>query len=337
MENYTLKELKKELENTDGEKWRKENEKEPNKIYYIIDDVYNIKSIKTEQKSEILTLSNYLKSRLVEKKDASPKSINLLNFGNIDFPICRTYYNYNAMDEVRIAYPDDEEKERISITLKYVEAFTKTDSKLYYYMEERGTQFDYIYNFISFYLRDASEEELEELKEIFYTCQELEPYALTRAKERQEAEAREQEKQENFISAFYTVFSNCLDFNIDLELNHEKAGGLKELQAYRIVEKIGKYNSFEFVQFDKLITYCNKYFIRYYNQNNRNNYIKDYTINLGREGSPVIYLRFTADSEGEAKKHFEELKRVVNADEKDITSIKQSYFGVTCCIRLWWD
>ena len=106
-------------------------------------------------------------------------------------------------------------------------------------------------------------------------------------------------KSSNFINSFLTIFDHCLDFNISLDLNYEKVGGLKEQRAFKIVEKIGGYNEFNSFEFRKLLDYCNNNFIKYYGAGNCNNYSKDYNINFGRECSIVFYLTFTAKTEKE--------------------------------------
>ena len=141
-----------------------------------------------------------------------------------------------------------------------------------------------------------------------------------------------------FCVSFLTIFNNCLDFNISLDLNHEKAGGLKEQQALKIVEKIGGYNEFNINEFKKLLNYCNNNFIKYYNVGNCNNYSKDYNINFGRECSIVFYLTFTTKTEEEVEVHKNALKELLKADEVDITYCEKNYFnGYTRTIRFWYD
>ena len=297
MKKFTLENLIEELKTTD---YTKEKEKEPNKMYYVIDTVYGAKTLLVKQRSETAALCGYLSNRLTRIIEREEQNINFGNLG--EYP--RIYYNYKDLEEIYITYLEPEEEQSINRTLEHVEEFSKANTKYFYYMEERNTQDDYIYNYLAFFHRELTPEE-----------QQAEPY----------------------IKAFETIFNNNLHFNIDLKLNYGKAGDIAEQIAAEIVARCGAYNDFNIMQFEKILNFCNKHFIKYYNEGNPNNNSRNYTIKFGREGSPVIYIEAHTKTEEESSEIFTELKHITNADEAHTIEQKNSYFGIYNVWRLWWD
>lgn len=236
-----------------------------------------------------------------------------------------------------------EKKESLKNAIKKVLEFNKKFSKNYYYMIERGNGYNElkaaIYNYMAYYHRELKDtQKTPEIKKFFKLLNEIEPYIYKKVLRDLEEEKEKIKKQDSFINSFLTIFDNCLDFNISLDLNHEKAGGLKEQRALKIVEKIGGYNKFNINEFRKLLNYCNNNFIKYYGAGNCNNYSKDYNINFGRESSVVFYLTFNAKTEKEAEEHKNALKELLKADEVDITYYEKNYFNdYTTTIRFWYD
>jgi hypothetical protein len=132
---------------------------------------------------------------------------------------------------------------------------------------------------------------------------------------------------------FDAVFNHSLGFRI--ELPHEVALGF--------IERIGLYNEFEagsvldaLARVDRLIPRCA------FGPGNPNNGNRDYTIEVGREGSPVIYLkRFEwltelPMSEEQMKAVCLEMQLNGKADEADY---EVNDFGQhrRITFRFWWD
>lgn len=332
MKKYTLKNLIKDIETKEP---RKEQEKKANKHFYIIDTRDGSKILKTNQKSELITLTNYLNIRATTE---DKKTENALNLGRYADDWRRCWYNMQDEEEIFIIYPSKEKAEEISEALLYFETFSESYSRGFYYMEERRGQFSNIFNYLSYFIRELTQDQQQEEKQLkyFYLANEVEPYALTRAQDQQAKDEQKKQKHDEYIKHFQYIFNHSLDFAIDLELDHEKPNGLNEQRAIKLVDSIGAYNDFNVVQFDKIITYCNQ-FTKYYNENNPNNYSKRYTAKFGREGSPVVYLEIDLKDRTEAEQVEEDLKRISNADECWLESLKNSYYGVRATFRIWWD
>lgn len=236
-----------------------------------------------------------------------------------------------------------EKEESLKNAIKKVLEFNKKNSKNYYYMIEWGNGYNElkaaIYNYIAFYNRELDDtQKTPEIKKFFKLLNEINPYINESVLRDIKEEKEKIKKQDSFINSFLTIFDNCLDFNISLDLNCEKKGGLKEQRALKIVEKIGGYNAFNINEFKKLLNYCNNNFIKYYRAGNCNNYSKDYNINFGRESSIVFYLTFTTQTEEEVPVHKNALKELLKADEVDITHCEKNYFNdYTTTIRFWYD
>lgn len=332
MKKYTLKNLIKDIETKEP---REEREKKTNKHFYIIDTRDGSKILKTNQQSELITLTNYLNTRATTE---DKKTANAINLGRYADDCRRCWYNMEDEEEIFIIYPSKEEAKEISEALLYFETFSESYSRGFYYMEEKHNQFNNIYNYIAYFLRELTIEERQEEKRLkyFYLANKIEPYAHSRAVDEMKRDEEKKAKCGEYIEHFKYIFNNSLDFAIDLELNHEKPNGLHEQRAINLIDNIGAYNGFNVVQFDKIITYCNQ-FTRYYNDNNPNNYMKDYTAKFGREGSPVMYLEITLKDEAQAEEILQDFKRISNADEIDLIKIRPHYFGVSAVFRLWWD
>lgn len=332
MKKYTLKNLIKDIETKEP---RKEQEKKANKHFYIIDTRNGSKILKTNQKSELLTLAEYLNIRATTEDKKTETALNLGRYAD-DWRRC--WYNMQDEEEIFIIYPSKEKSEEISEALLYFETFSESYSRGFYYMEEKRNQFNNIYNYVAYFLRELTTEEREEENRLkyFYLANEIEPYAHSRAVDEMKRDEERKKEQDEYIKHFKYIFNNSLDFAIDLELNHEKPNGLHEQRAINLINSIGAYNDFNVVQFDKIITYCNQ-FTRYYNNNNPNNFMKDYSVKFGREGSPVMYIEITLKDEAKAEDILQDFKRISNADEIDLIEIRPCYFGASAVFRLWWD
>lgn len=337
MTKYTLKNF---IEDAKTKNLYEEKQQENNKMFYIFDTQSKTKILKINQQSEFLTMLDYLANAMTKKYlNTNQKYISLENFTNSQWQ----YIYDEKYEDIFITCLSKKKEESLKNAIKKVLEFTKKNSKNYYYMIERGNGYNEleasIYNYMAFYHRELDDaQKTPEIKKFFKLLNEIDPYIYKRVLKDFKEEKEKIKKQDSFINSFLTIFDNCLDFNISLDLNHEKAGGLKEQRALKIVEKIGGYNEFNINEFKKLLNYCNNNFIKYYSAGNCNNYSKDYNINFGRESSIVFYLTFTAKTEEEVQVHKNALKELLKADEVDITYYEKNYFNdYSTTIRFWYD
>ena len=337
MKKYTLKNF---IEDAKTKNLYEEGKKENNKIYYVFDTQRKNKTLKISQKSEFLTMLNYLVDHAITKDflNINQKYISLEKFINDT----HKYINYDKLEDIFITCLNKKKEEALKNAIKKVLEFNKV-SKNYYYMIEGGHGCSElkaaIYNYISFYYRELDDDQKTlEVNNFFKLLNEIDPY-INKSVLRDIKEEKEKiKKQDSFINSFLTIFDKCLHFNISLDLNREKVGGLKEQQALKIVELIGGYNEFSPYEFRKLLDYCNNNFIKYYGERNGNNYKKDYNIKLGRECSIVFYLDFTAKTEEEIKEHKDALKELLKADEVNIIYCKKTILNTyATTIRFWYD
>ena len=337
MKKYTLKNF---IEDAKTKNLYEEKQQENNKMFYIFDTQSKTKILKINQQSEFLTMLNYLANTMTKKYlNTNQKYISLENFTNSQWE----YIYYEKYEDIFITCLSKKKEESLKNAIKKVLEFNKKNSKNYYYMIEWGNGYNElkaaIYNYMAFYHRELnSTQKTPEVYNFFKLLNEIDPYIYKNVLRDLKQEKERIKKQNSFINSFLTIFNNCLDFNISLDLNHEKVGGLKEQQALKIVEKIGGYNEFNINEFKKLLNYCNNNFIKYYCAGNCNNYSKDYNINFGRESSIVFYLTFTTHTEKEAEEHKNALKELLKADEVDITHCEKAYLNTySTTIRFWYD
>lgn len=338
MTKYTLKNF---IEDTTTKNLYKEKQLENNKMFYIFDARSKTKILKINQQSEFLTMFNYLVNYALTKEylNTNQNYISLENFTNSQ----HKYINYNNYEDIFITSLSKKKEESLKNAINKVLEFNKKFSKNYYFMIEWGNGYNElkaaIYNYIAFYHRELNDaQKTPEIKKFFNLLNEIEPYIYKSVLRDLKQEKERIKKQDSFINSFLTIFDNCLDFNISLDLNYEKIGGLKEQRALKIVEKIGGYNEFNINEFKKLLNYCNNNFIKYYGAGNCNNYSKNYNINFGRESSIVFYLTFTANTEKEAEEHKNALKELLKADEVNITYCKKTILNnYSVTIRFWYD
>lgn len=337
MKKYTLKNF---IEDAKIKNLCEEGKKENNKMYYVFDAQRKTKILKINQKSEFLTMLNYLVDHAITKDyiKTNQKYISLENFTNSIY----NFIIYNDYEDIFITCLNEKKEKALKNVIKKVLEFNKV-SKNYYYMVEWGSGYNElkasIYNYMAFYHRELDKDQKTlEVNNFFKLLNEIEPY-INKSVLRDIKEEKEKiKKQDSFINSFLTIFNNCLNFNISLNLNREKVGGLQEQRALKIVELIGGYNEFSSYEFRKLLDYCNNNFIKYYGDGNGNNYKKDYNINLGRENSVVFYLTFTAKTEEEIKEHKNALKELLKADEIHIAYCQKTILNTySVTIRFWYD
>lgn len=337
MTKYTLKNF---IEDAKTKNLYEEKQQENNKMFYIFDTQNKTKILKINQQSEFLTMLDYLANAMTKKYlNTDQKYISLENFTNSEWQ----YIYSEKYEDIYITCLSKKKEESLKNAIKKVLEFNKKFSKNYYYMIEWGNGYNEleasIYNYMAFYHRELKDtQKTPEIKKFFNLLNEIDPYIYKKVLWDLKEEKEKIKNQDSFINSFLTIFDNCLDFNISLDLDYEKIGGLQEQRAIKIVEKIGGYNQFNINEFKKLLNYCNNNFIKYYYAGNYNNYSKDYNINFGRESSIVFYLTFTAKTEEEVQVHKNALKQLLKADEVDITYCEKNYFnGYTTKIRFWYD
>lgn len=135
---------------------------------------------------------------------------------------------------------------------------------------------------------------------------------------------------------FDAVFPRSHNFRIELPYD----------EAIGFVHRIDSYNEFEATAVIEALEHVDKFIPRTsYGPGNSNNGRRDYTISVGREGSPVIYLeRFefstkTQMSESEIKSICLEMETIGRADEAHYEVKQFSFCGPSRKItfRFWWD
>lgn len=331
MNAYNLKNLKEELKTAT---YRAEHEKKADKIFYINDLKYCYKALKVGQKSELLTVADYLTSRLQTPEKIKGKYIDLKNFGDYS----RTAYEYTDENEIYITYPTAEEEKAIKETIKEVEEFSKKNRRNFYYMDEYERLETYCYNYISYFRRELTPETRTETNlTLFRYCNLIAPYENERAKKTEEKHAEYLKAGQSFINSFVLIFEQCLNFNIEILNNYGKLGDCNEQLARLIIEKVGGYNNFNISQFDKILHYLNDNFLKYYNEGNPNNNSRNFTVSFGRESSPVLYIRIYTDNENSARKILNDFEHITNANEVTIATISPAWKGISATFRLWWD
>jgi len=135
---------------------------------------------------------------------------------------------------------------------------------------------------------------------------------------------------------FEAVFPRSPNFRIDLPYD----------EALGFIRRIDSYNEFEAAAVIEALEQVDKFIPRTsYGPGNSNNGRRDYTISVGREGSPVIYLeRFEFAtkrqmSESEMKSICLEMEAIGRADEAYCEVKEVSFCGPSRKIkfRFWWD
>lgn len=133
---------------------------------------------------------------------------------------------------------------------------------------------------------------------------------------------------------FDGVFERSLNFAVELEFE----------QARHFIRRINQYNDFHWARvfdaldaIDRLIPGC------HYGPDNPNNCRRSYTLKVGREGSPVLYLeryewgnreRLTDDRIEMIRSSME---AIAQADEADVEIRPLAIGGRRIEFRFWWD
>lgn len=134
---------------------------------------------------------------------------------------------------------------------------------------------------------------------------------------------------------FDAVFDRSLHFQVELDFD----------QACRFIRRINQYNDFHWGHVLDALDHIDRLIPRRsYGPNNPNNGQRDYTLKIGREGSPVIYLDrlefFDKEqlSDERIKAICEEMELIGMADEAD-ASIESAAIpnGRHISFRFWWD
>ena len=133
---------------------------------------------------------------------------------------------------------------------------------------------------------------------------------------------------------FGAVFDHSLDFRIELSYD----------VAIRFIERIGLYNEFAAATVLDALTRVDRMIPRSaFGPGNPNNGSRDYRIEVGREGSPVIYLKrfewLTEQpmTEEQMKAVCLEMELCGRADEATYTDRVFGQNGRVITFRFWWD
>ena len=133
---------------------------------------------------------------------------------------------------------------------------------------------------------------------------------------------------------FDSVFANSPSFRI--ELGYEAALGF--------IQRIDQYNDFHAADVIDALEHVDRVVPRkWYGIRNPNNGERDYTISVGREGSPVIYIdRFELPSTRPLTDHTmkticREMELIGRADEADFTVRDFKSGSRRIEFRFWWD
>ncbi len=335
---YNIEDLKKDLIDFDYEEYK---ELPNDKAYRIYNSLYNSTTqLIVHERSITGALAQYLGNASYDSN--AQKSIDLGFFG-------RNYnqkYLYNTANDIYAVEVSKEETAQIYENLKSLVNFNKLYSKKYYYMIEYGNGYTEeqasAYNFLQIYLRCKNTPIIYNInpnyKKYVKLINEIYPFLFSFVQNNIKREKTARNNQKKFIDAFTTIFENNLNFNIDLNLDNEKPGGLNEQRAYCIIDNIKSYNEFNISIFADIINYLNKNFIKYYGKGNPNNYTKDYTIFFGRENSPVMYIITHFKTESAIDNTLKELQKISGADEASITKKCECYDDcIAATLRLWWD
>jgi hypothetical protein len=133
---------------------------------------------------------------------------------------------------------------------------------------------------------------------------------------------------------FDAVFEHTLNFRI--EMPHE--------DARQFIRRIDRYNDFEAETVLEALDRIDRLIPRkFYNEGNPNNGERSYTLTVGREGSPVIYLeRYEWDhdiplSDETLSSVCREMALSALADEADYEVTRTIGTNRKITFRFWWD
>ncbi len=130
-------------------------------------------------------------------------------------------------------------------------------------------------------------------------------------------------------------------------LRHNTELGYENAVEY--IRAIGSYNEFEANKVIEMLDEIDELIPRaYYNEGNPNNGKRNYSIRVGRESSPVMYIVLYSwkSTDGieqikelEAKEHeFEQIALKIGLADEFFMSHKESHYGYYGLeMRIWWD
>lgn len=333
MKLYNIEQCAKDLAQAN---YNTEAEKPANKHFRIFDKVNGVIEIAINKRSAMQAIAEKLSNRA---GGTDPNSIDLRFYAG-------SYRDrvvpYNDADEITAEELTSAETDELNATLEWLLEFSKAYSPEFYYMVEWGNGYTELtaaaYNF---YAYTQHEGELPEDMPAFaqkWICAVF-PYQSENVRNDKQREDEQRKRRQTYFEAFRTIFDNCQHFNIDLQIDNEKPGGIAEQTAIEFVDSLGNYNGFTLSKFVKIIDYCNKYFIAHYGAGNCNNGKKNYTLKFGRENSVVIYLSTFFKSEDEITATLDELSEIIRPDELTVEEKHKNAFNdkLYATIRLWWD
>lgn len=131
------------------------------------------------------------------------------------------------------------------------------------------------------------------------------------------------------------------------ELSHNHRMELEYDNALEYIKAIGQYNNFEYYKVVNFLEEMDKLIPRtYYNEGNPNNGKRAYKLSIGRESSPVIYVKLFFFSDvrnfSEVKQNWNKIKDLAYtvglADEADMEVEESDVMNCkTIQMRFWYD
>jgi hypothetical protein len=146
---------------------------------------------------------------------------------------------------------------------------------------------------------------------------------------------RQEERINKIADSFKLLFEATLDMEYTVELSKNQDFEV----ALVIIDKIGGYNEFDTETIKILLKTIDEIIPRFYMEGNPNNGKREYNIIIGRESSPVIYIKYLGESQINVKR-IQEIAKDAKADEIQIIKNGKCEYISSCyetIIRLWWD
>lgn len=340
MKKYTVADLQHDLSTKTMSELLAMKNGEPMHAYKII-DLKHARSTEhyiDHEPNTTKTLAEYL------AKVSYAPSADLIEINLQPFAVGSWFGTADDMNSVWIETLDEQDEQKINRVVDWALEFSRDYSKYFWYMKEYGNgsteKQAAIYNLYAYseHEQEAPDDapiDFAEALQILDKIDDLQKDFVKRDIGYYEQRAK---RREEFNKAFRIVFDNTLRCTVDLELDHEKPGGIHEQAAVKLAEDLGGYNEYTADTFKAIVDHMNSHYTADYPRGNCNRGIKNWTMLFGRESSMVMYLRFWAKSADEVEATRDELSEFTKADEitvKECNEIWKNKYYAT--IRLWWD
>lgn len=249
---YTIADCAEYLERTDAATEREL----PANRHYIIRDEYGDK-IAINKRGYAQAIAEKLANK---PANGDGRGINLKYYA---WEWAKPYIAYDTPHDVTAREVTPEEAEEINKTLEYLRELSRRISRKCWYMIEWGNGYTEesaaAYNFFAMLEHAGRPDTLPAYVEQW--ARRIYPIEARQAAESVNRDAEYRERLRAFYECVYNIFEHCLTFNINLQIDNEKPGGIAEQEARKLIEKIGSYNNFSVNIFDIIVSYLNKYFL----------------------------------------------------------------------------